>query len=48
MNSGLKSVFGKEANWEKVLASIDSNNDGQVDYGEFVSAATCRVKLLNE
>ena len=48
MNNGLKSVFGKEADWEKVINSIDTNNDGLVDYDEFMTAASNRVKLLND
>ena len=48
MNSGLKSVFGKEADWEKVANAIDTNNDGLIDYDEFMTAASNRVKLLNE
>ena len=48
MNSGLKSVFGKEADWEKVINSIDMNNDGLIDYDEFMTAASNRCKLLND
>ena len=48
MNSGLKSVFGKEADWEKVIDSIDTNNDGLIDYDEFMTAASNRCKLLND
>ena len=48
MNNGLKSVFGKEAEWEKVIYSIDTNNDGLIDYDEFMTAASNRVKLLND
>ena len=48
MNNGLKNVFGKEANWEKVVQSIDTNDDGLIDYDEFMTAASDRVKLLND
>ena len=48
MNCGLKNVFGKEANWEKVLHAIDTNKDGQIDYAEFMTAALDRIQLLNE
>lgn len=48
MNNGLKNVFGKEADWEKVAHAIDTNNDGLIDYDEFMTAASNRVKLLNE
>ena len=48
MNNGLKSVFGKEADWEKVIDSIDTNNDGLIDYDEFMTAASNRCKLLND
>ena len=48
MNNGLKNVFGKEANWEKVIQAIDTNDDGLIDYDEFMTAASDRVKLLND
>ena len=48
MKNGLKNVFGKEADWEKVANAIDTNNDGLIDYDEFMTAASDRVKLLNE
>ena len=47
MNNGLRYVFGK-ADWEKVANAIDTNNDGLIDYDEFMTAAMDRVKLLNE
>lgn len=42
------SIIGHDPNWQSIIKSLDTNNDGALDYNEFISAATNRVKLLNE
>jgi len=42
------SFYYKNADWEEILLSIDSNNDGKVDFSEFVSAAYNRSTLINQ
>ena len=42
------SIIGHELNWQQVLNSLDINQDGALDFNEFISAATNRVILLNE
>ena len=37
-----------EDDWEEILAVMDSNNDGKIDFTEFVAAAYDRQKLLNK
>lgn len=34
--------------WEKLLEDIDTDKDGRIDYGEFISAAFDSSKLINE
>ena len=43
-----QSVLGKDPNWEEVFNSIDRNDDGKVDFAEFIEGASNRMKLLNE
>ena len=42
------SFYYKNIDWDDILISIDSNNDGFVDFSEFVSAAFNRQKLINK
>jgi len=42
------SIIGHDPNWKQILESLDTNNDGALDFNEFISAATNRVILLNE
>ena len=42
------SQFGNELDWTEIVEHIDINNDGKVDYDEFVTAATDRIQLLTE
>jgi len=43
---GLKQPMGsfyfKNTDWDEILTSIDSNNDGFVDFSQFVAAAFSR------
>ena len=41
-------MYGNNPDWQKVIAAIDSNGDGQIDYDEFMTAAANRAKLLNK
>ena len=38
--------LGKEPDWEKLIECIDMDKDGQIEWGEFVTAATNRYRLL--
>ena len=42
------SIIGHDPNWQQILNSLDINQDGALDFNEFISAATNRVILLNE
>jgi len=42
------SIIGHDPNWKTIIDSLDTNNDGKLDFNEFISAATNRVILLNE
>ena len=44
----LESQLGQKLNWSEIVEHLDINNDGKVDYDEFVTAATDRVQLLTE
>ena len=46
VNSGLTSIWGKNPDWDTVIASMDTNRDGVIDYDEFMTAAADREKLL--
>ena len=48
MEFGLKGALGKEANWEKVIKSMVTDNDGNISYDMFITAASDRVKLLTD
>ena len=46
-NSGFITSFGEDPNWEDVINTMDTNNDGHIDYDEFLTAASDRAKLIN-
>ena len=48
VSQGLVSRFGRDLDWAAIVEHMDINNDGKVDYDEFVTAATNRVQLLTE
>ena len=48
IQSEAKSILGKDPDWLKLVNNIDRNNDGMIDFEEFVEAATNRMNLLNE
>ena len=37
-----------KASWQEHFQAIDANNDGKIDYDEFMTAAANRVELLNK
>lgn len=39
--------FGAEINFDELFDGLDLNNDGVVDYDEFIITAYNRVELLN-
>ena len=43
-----KQQCGQDPNWREVLNALDSNNDKQIDFDEFVTAATNRATLLTD
>ena len=42
------SILGHDPDWKSILGSLDTDQDRRLDYNEFLSAATNRVKLLND
>ena len=34
--------------WEQLVNQLDTNQDGKIDYGEYITAAVNRIRLLNE
>jgi len=42
------SILGHDPDWKSILRSLDTDKDRRLDYNEFLSAATNRVKLLND
>ena len=34
--------------WAELIDSIDSNNDGKIDYGEFITAAVNRQNVISD
>ena len=48
----MKSVLGflraGSQDWHELVNQLDTNHDGKIDYGEFITAAVNRARLLNE
>ena len=47
LETSFVSCYGKNPDWQTVIAAIDANQDGQIDYDEFMTAAANRANLLN-
>lgn len=41
-------ILGSDPNWQSTLRALDSDNDGRLDFNEFLQSAANRVNLLNE
>ena len=39
--------LGREPDWQSLIATIDVNQDKMIDYNEFITAASDKMKLLN-
>ena len=51
VNLGFFKSYGKEVgrpDWKEMFKAIDSDNNGKIDFDEFITAATDRSKLLNK
>ena len=48
MNEILGSFKAQATDWAELSEQLDTNGDGQIDYGEFISAAANRARLINE
>ena len=48
----MKKVMGtfkaESSDWQVLVEQLDTNNDGKIDYGEFISAAVNRARLLSK
>ena len=44
----LARILDCDPDWKTMLAALDTNNDGMLDYHEFLQAATNRVELLTQ
>ena len=40
--------LSKDLNWELILEKMDLNNDGLVDYNDFVSSFSSRRQFIND
>merc|ERR1719464_705835 len=41
-------TFDTEVDWKEMFDKIDTDKSGAIDYGEFVTAAVNKEKLVNE
>ena len=52
LRAGMTDVLGtlkaQTSDWSELIDQLDTNGDGKIDYGEFITAAVNRQKLLNE
>ena len=48
MNEILGSMKASCSDWSDLIEQLDKNGDGKIDYGEFITAAVDRAKLINE
>lgn len=52
LQTGMAEVLGVmragSQDWNELIHQLDTNRDGKIDYGEFITAAVNRAKLLNE
>ena len=48
MGQVLGLVNAGSQDWHELVHQLDTNQDGKIDYGEFITAAVNRTKLLNE
>ena len=52
LRNGMAGVLGTlkagTSDWSELIEQLDTNGDGKIDYGEFITAAVNRQKLLNE
>ena len=52
LREGLEEVVGalqvEASDWRELMAVMDKNGDGMIDYGEFIAAAADRTKLIND
>lgn len=44
----LDDFTGTHMDWQKLLEDIDTDKDGRIDYGEFISAAFDSSKVIND
>jgi calcium-dependent protein kinase len=52
LKNGMKKVLGtfkaECQDWQVLIEQLDTNNDGKIDYSEFISAAVNRARLLSQ
>ena len=48
MNEILGSLKAQCSDWSELIEQLDINGDGKIDYGEFITAAVNRTKIINE
>ena len=41
-------IIGHGPDWMTVLKSLDANQDGKLDFNEFIAATSNRAELLND
>lgn len=48
MKKVLGSFKAECSDWQLLIEQLDINNDGKIDYSEFISAAVNRARLLSQ
>ena len=48
MNKVLGTYKASSSDWSTLIEQLDTNNDGKIDYGDFIGAAINKYKLLSK
>ena len=47
MSQILGELKSHSSDWQTLIEQLDTNNDGKIDYSEFITAAVNRAKILS-
>ena len=48
MNEVIGPLKASMTDWGDLLKQMDANNDGKIDYGEFITAAVNRSRVISD